>query len=98
MCVCLQAVERGCTRFVSSSGGNAGLAAAYIARQLGLPITVIIPETTPSFIGDKLREEGAEVEVVGKVSGFLSCDCQRILCQEIQTPLNGNISIIVGVG
>ena len=62
-----QAVERGCTRFASSSGGNAGLAAAFIARELGLPITVVVPETTPSFIADKLREEGAEVEVVGKV-------------------------------
>jgi L-serine/L-threonine ammonia-lyase len=67
VCICVQAVERGCTRFASSSGGNAGLAAAYIARQLGLPITVVVPETTPSFIEDKLREEGAEVEVVGKV-------------------------------
>ena len=49
------------------TGGNAGLAAAYIARELGLPITVVIPETTPTFIADKLREEGASVEVVGKV-------------------------------
>lgn len=81
-------MERGCTRFASSSGGNAGLAAAYIARQLGLPITVVVPETTPSFIADKLREEGAEVEVVGKVSGFKSCDCNRNPCQEIQTFLS----------
>ncbi len=52
---------------MSSSGGNAGLAAAYCARELGLPITVVVPQTTPSFIVDKLREEGASVEVVGKV-------------------------------
>lgn len=52
---------------MTPSGGNAGLAAAYIARELGLPITVVIPQTTPSFIADKLREEGASVEVVGKV-------------------------------
>lgn len=55
------------------SGGNAGLAAAYIARELGLPITVVIPQTTPSFIADKLREEGASVEVVGKVIKRHSC-------------------------
>jgi L-serine/L-threonine ammonia-lyase len=61
-----KAVSRGCTKFVSSSGGNAGLAAAYIARELGLPITVVIPTTTPPFIADKLREEGANVEVVGQ--------------------------------
>ena len=51
----------------SPPGGNAGLAAAYIARELGLPITVVIPETTPSFIADKLKEEGASVEIVGQV-------------------------------
>ncbi|CAI7989038.1 L-serine dehydratase/L-threonine deaminase [Geodia barretti] len=89
-----KAVERGCTRFASSSGGNAGLAAAYIARQLGLPITVVVPETTPSFIADKLREEGAEVEVVGKVRGFLSCDCRRNWCQEIRMP--GSETVLYG--
>ena len=94
VCVCVQAVERGCTRFASSSGGNAGLAAAYIARQLGLPITVVVPETTPSFIADKLREEGAEVEVVGKVKGFLSCDCRRNWCQEIRMP--GSETVLYG--
>lgn len=43
------------------------MAATYCARELGLPITVVVPQTTPSFIVDKLREEGASVEVVGKV-------------------------------
>ncbi len=62
-----QAKTSGCTSFASSSGGNAGLAAAYCARELSLPITVVVPQTTPSFIVDKLREEGAAVEVVGKV-------------------------------
>lgn len=52
---------------LSLAGGNAGLAAAYIAHELGLPITVVVPQTTPSFIVEKLREEGATVEVVGKV-------------------------------
>ena len=57
---------------LSPLGGNAGLAAAYIARELGLPITVVIPTTTPPFIADKLREEGANVEVVGQVRATLS--------------------------
>ena len=54
-----------------TAGGNAGLAAAFCAKELGLPITVVVPQTTPTFIVDKLREEGAEVEVVGKVGGVI---------------------------
>lgn len=49
------------------TGGNAGLAAAYAARQLGLPIKVIVPETTSAVVVEKLKKEGAEVEVIGKV-------------------------------
>lgn len=52
---------------MSSSGGNAGLAAAYCARELGIPISVVVPESTPEFIVKKLSEEGATVEVIGKV-------------------------------
>ena len=52
---------------MSSSGGNAGLAAAYCAQELGLPITVVVPRTTPDFIVQKIKDEGATVEVVGKV-------------------------------
>lgn len=64
----MKVVRNGCTQLVSSSGGNAGLAAIYCAQQLNLPITVVVPETTPSFIAEKMREEGATVEVVGKVA------------------------------
>ena len=51
------------------TGGNAGLAAAYCARELGLPITVVVPQSTPEFMVQKLKEEGAEVEVMGRVRG-----------------------------
>lgn len=32
-----------------------------------MPITVVVPEPTPEFIVKKLADEGATVEVVGKV-------------------------------
>ena len=48
-------------------GGNAGLAAAYAGRKLGLPVTVIVPETTPQIMINKIKEEEATVEIVGKV-------------------------------
>jgi len=60
------ALMEGGERFVSSSGGNAGLSAAYAGRKLGVPVTVVVPETTPPFIVDKLEEEGARAIVHGE--------------------------------
>ena len=60
-----QARAAGCTEVVSSSGGNAGLAAAYAARQLQMSCTVFTPHSTPSMVVDKLRAEGADVQVRG---------------------------------
>ncbi|NWH61864.1 SDSL protein, partial [Geococcyx californianus] len=65
--LCQEAAKKGCRRFVCSSGGNAGLAAAYAAKKLGLPITVVVPSTTPPATVCKLEELGAEVEVSGQV-------------------------------
>jgi len=53
------AAARGVTHLVSSSGGNAGLATAFAGKQLGLPVTVVLPESTPSHVADKLKLYGA---------------------------------------
>ncbi|NXU16240.1 SDSL protein, partial [Pardalotus punctatus] len=50
-----------------STGGNAGLAAAYAAKKLGLPITVVVPSSSGPTPVRKLEELGAKVEVYGKV-------------------------------
>ncbi|KAK2538123.1 hypothetical protein Q9966_005884 [Columba livia] len=65
--LCQEAARRGCRGFVCSSGGNAGLAAAYAAKKLGLPITVVVPSTTGPGTVRKLEELGAKVEVSGQV-------------------------------
>lgn len=56
---------RGAQRFISSSGGNAGLAVAYAGRQLDVPVIVVVPETTPTRARELLRLEQAEVIVHG---------------------------------
>ncbi len=43
---CEEYASKGAKRFVSSSGGNAGLAVAYAARMLKLPAVVVVPQTT----------------------------------------------------
>lgn len=62
---CRRHAEAGCRRFVASSGGNAGLAVAYAGRRLGVPVTVVVPETTGERARALIREQGAEVLVVG---------------------------------
>ena len=57
--------ERGAPRFVSSSGGNAGLAVAYAGRRLGVAVTVVVPETASARARELLRLENAEVIIHG---------------------------------
>ena len=57
--------ERGARRFVSSSGGNAGLAVAYAGRVLAIPVTVVVPETTSERAKELLLRENAEIIVHG---------------------------------
>jgi L-serine/L-threonine ammonia-lyase len=62
---CETYLQQGAKRFVSSSGGNAGLAVAYAGRKLGVPVTVVVPETTSARAQELLKLEGAEVVVTG---------------------------------
>ncbi|MFJ1678442.1 threonine/serine dehydratase [Streptomyces sp. NPDC088251] len=48
-----------------ASGGNAGLACAWAARQQGVRATVFLPTVAPAVKVAKLREFGADVRVVG---------------------------------
>ncbi|KAM5188033.1 L-serine dehydratase/L-threonine deaminase [Callospermophilus lateralis] len=64
--LCKTWAEQGCEHFVCSSAGNAGMAAAYAARKLGIPATIVVPSTTPALTVERLKGEGAMVEVVGE--------------------------------
>jgi len=62
---CLEAVKNGALRFISSSGGNAGIAVAYAGRKLSVPVVVVVPETTTDRAKELVRQEGAELLVHG---------------------------------
>ena len=62
---CETYAARGARRVVASSGGNAGLAAAWAARRLGLPCLVVVPETTSPRARALLAREQAQVCVHG---------------------------------
>lgn len=65
--LCCEAVEAGAAFLVSSSGGNAGYAVAFAGWELGVPVTVVVPTTTPPEVRHKIGQLGATVEVYGAV-------------------------------
>jgi len=62
---CETYLAQGARRFISSSGGNAGLAVAYAGRLLRVPVTVVVPETATERAKELLSLENAEVIVHG---------------------------------
>ncbi len=63
---CQASQADGARRVVCASGGNAGYAVAYAGRQLGLQVTIVVPETTPERTRELIRAEGAELRVHGR--------------------------------
>lgn len=63
--LCEDHMRKGKKRLISSSGGNAGIAVAYSGRQLGIPVTVYVPETTTVRAKQLIEQEGATVVVHG---------------------------------
>lgn len=63
--ICSEYKAQGAKAFVSSSGGNAGLAAAYSGKKLGVPTTIVVPQTTLPLMIEKIRLEKAKVIVKG---------------------------------
>ncbi|MFF0343199.1 threonine/serine dehydratase [Kribbella sp. NPDC004875] len=64
----LGAKERGeltAQGIVAASGGNHGLAAAYAARELGVPARIFVPVTTPAAKLGKLRTLDATIVQAG---------------------------------
>ena len=55
------------SRVVAASGGNAGLAVAYAARELGLTAHIVVPVTAPPVKVGGLRALGAAVVQEGAV-------------------------------
>lgn len=62
---CSRAVAQGARELVCSSGGNAGISAAYAAAKLGVAITVVVPETTSSHARAAIEAHGAAIRVHG---------------------------------
>ncbi|CAK6968087.1 serine dehydratase-like [Scomber scombrus] len=63
---------------VCSSGGNAGMAAAYAARKMGVPATIIVPSSSPQLVVQRLQDQGATVKIIGKVWDDANAEALRM--------------------
>ncbi len=63
--LCRLRVAAGARRLVVSSGGNAGGAVVLAGQHLGVPVTVVVPQTTPPSVRERLANHGATVIVHG---------------------------------
>lgn len=79
---CERLAAQGKTRFVSSSGGNAGLAVSYAGRMLSIPVTVVVPENTSTRAILLIREQGADVIVHGASWQEANSMAQALLKEE----------------
>ena len=73
---CETLAGQGKKRFVASSGGNAGIAVAYAGRQLSMPVTVVVPQTTTEHARALIRAQGADA--ASFLHGQLTQDVQQL--------------------
>lgn len=91
----------------ASSGGNAGLAAAYLAEFYKVPCTVAVPTNTKTIILEKLKGYNAQVLIYGdsinEADGFLKSkmavhddNVEKIYCHPFENELiwNGHASMM----
>lgn len=64
--LCAALKQRGAHMLICSSGGNAGHAVAAMGRRLQMDVKVIVPTTTKQIMIDKIRAQGADVQVHGE--------------------------------
>jgi len=62
---------------IAASGGNHGLAVAWVAQQLGVPCEIFVPQVSPAAKVDKIRTYGATVHVVGALYDDALAACRE---------------------
>ena len=65
--------------FVAASSGNHGRGLAYIAKKLGVPVTIVMPDSAPKLKQEALRELGAEIVLCDMAARF---DVADRVCRE----------------
>jgi threonine dehydratase len=83
---------------VAVSGGNHGLAVAYVGQALGIPVTLCMPKTTPAYVTEQTSGLGAQVRL-GETIAAAFAECDRLAAQGLTLlhPFD-NADVIAGGG
>lgn len=85
---------------VAASAGNHALALAYHARDLGIPVTVVMPKVAPLVKQARCRELGARVRIHGANIAEAKDLADELVAKEGLTYVHGfnDAAIIAGAG
>lgn len=85
---------------IAASAGNHALALAYHGRELGIPVTVVMPTVAPLAKVDKCRKFGARIIIEGMHIGEAKTYAETLVQSEGLTYINGydDPPIIAGAG
>lgn len=67
---------------IAMSAGNHAQAVAYHARRLGIPATIVMPETTPFTKVERTRSHGAEVVLSGETLADSQVTAEAIIAEK----------------
>lgn len=92
-----EAAKRG---VIAASAGNHALALAYHGRELGVPVTVVMPTVAPLAKVDKCRKFGARIIIEGGHIGEAKTFAETLVASDELTYINGydDPPIVAGAG
>lgn len=85
---------------IAASAGNHALALAFHGRDLGIPVTVVMPIVAPLVKQERCRQFGARVILSGMNIAEAKDEAERIIAAEGQTYIHGfdGAAVIAGAG
>ncbi|MGH1542539.1 MAG: threonine ammonia-lyase, biosynthetic [Arenicella sp.] len=85
---------------IAASAGNHAQGVAFSAKKLGIPATIVMPETTPNIKVDAVRSAGAEVVLHGLSYSDAAERADEIVAQRGMTYIHpfDNLNVIAGQG
>jgi threonine dehydratase len=84
----------------AASGGNHGQAVAWVARRLGVPAIVFVPEVSSVVKRRRIAELGAEVRVEGAVYDDAQAACSEHVrrCGALEVHPYDDVAVVAGQG
>ncbi|MDN3448956.1 threonine/serine dehydratase [Planococcus sp. APC 3906] len=94
------AVQAGAASVAAASSGNHGQAVAYVAKQLGVPAVIVVPETASRVKVAAIESYGAEVVYCGTTSAHRIPKAQQLAAENngVYIPPYDHEDIISGQG